>query len=163
VAPQGWPQTRAQAAEIIVALLGALDAERAHTDRMWHDGRRHGAASAEGRCPTHQADVADAYAAGQRATASDLAGGASAFAAGWNACLDRLADGLGHDIPVPHWQDRETAVWTRHHPACGYPHRGCPDAHGCRPGPRSQFGKRAPWDRDPAALVAQARASWGLA
>ena len=158
------PATRSDAVALILQLSDALDGMRAYADRQFRLGVALGRDQAAGYCATHFADVDDAFAAGQRATAADIDAGDSAFAAGWAACLDRFADALGRDVPTPHWQVKQGGVWTRHHPDCRLPHRGCPDKLGCLPGPRTDFGKRAPWDRphDPAAMIARARASWGL-
>ena len=191
VAPDGWPSTRAEAAAIILDLLGALDGMRAYADRMWHAGVAHGTRHAQvlgeirvilddagvpghatvtvGHCPSHLPDLADARAEGARLAAADIAGGASAFAVGWNACLDRLADEVGGRAQVAHPTAEHLRRWTRHAPRCrhggaGVGGQSCQRA-GCLPGTRAAYADPAPWDtpHDPAAMVAKARASWGLA
>lgn len=151
---------RAAERALILALSDERDRAAALADAAERRGYHRGLADGAGYCDHHHEDVADAFAAGQHAAGADARGGASAMQIGWNAAMDRFADAIGSRNGLAHPQPAHTRAWTRHHPACPLPHRGCPDLHGCRPGPREDFGKPAPWDLTGPELVARARASW---
>ena len=105
-----------------------------------------------------QSAIRDAHLAGQRsAERSNLKG----FDAGYAAALDRFADQIGGRLQPARPTAMEIKRWTRHAPRCRH-HSGnqsCQRA-GCIPGPRTDAGKPAPWDRGGPELVARARASW---
>ncbi len=166
-APHGWPPTRAEAAGIILGLLDAVEAMRAYADGMYRAGFRAGVTATAGYCATHHADLADAQAEGARLAAADQAGGASAFAVGWNACLDRLGDEIGGRAAPAHPTEIEIIRYTRHAPRCRRGGKGGNQScqrSGCIRRTRQTWADPAPWDvpHDQAAMIAKARASWGL-
>ena len=94
------------------------------------------------------AAIRDAYAAGLRAAHPNRRG----FDAGWAACWDRFADLIGGRLHPIRPTQLELKRWTRHAPRCRHRMGGTQSCQraGCIPGGREDFGKPAPWDKQPA-------------
>jgi hypothetical protein len=130
--------TRDQALAVILDLLDEVELMRALADRMWRSGRAALRAEQElhgYRCAGHVYEIADAYAAGQRAGASDP----SSFDLGWESCWQRFAAEIG----------------TR-----SFPRRWTRDR---RQSPSALRKARQAWDAGREERQARIRASWDAA